>query len=130
MEKTVIFKQSDVPGHTQLERILACYTHIGFMQRMHAYKDADNKKELNLMSIGSMNYPILMAADVLLYDADIVPVGSDNQQHMEYCVDIAQKFNHRYGPVFTVPKRQVSEEVGEVPGIDGRKMSKSYNNYL
>lgn len=130
LEKTVIFKQSDVPGHAQLERILACYTHIGFMQRMHAYKDAENKKELNLMSIGSMNYPILMAADILLYDADIVPVGKDQQQHVEYCVDTAQKINHRYGPVFKIPKRSIPEEVGEVPGIDGRKMSKSYNNYL
>ena len=100
------------------------------MQRMHAYKDAENKKELNLMSIGTMNYPILMAADILLYDIDIVPVGKDNQQHMEYCADVAAKFNHRYGPTFKVPKFQVSAEIGEVPGIDGRKMSKSYNNFL
>lgn len=130
LEKTLVFKQSDVPAHFQLERILACYTHIGFMQRMHAYKDAENKKELNLMSIGTMNYPILMAADILLYDIDIVPVGKDNQQHMEYCADVASKFNHRYVPVFKIPKFQVSAEIGEVPGIDGRKMSKSYNNFL
>lgn len=129
-EKTIVYKQSDVPAHFQLEWILACYTHIGFMQRMHAYKDAENKKELNLMSIGTMNYPILMAADILLYDIDIVPVGKDNQQHMEYCADVAAKFNHRYGPTFKVPKFQVSSEIGEVPGIDGRKMSKSYNNFL
>ncbi len=130
IEKTVLFKQSDVPAHCQLEWILACITHLGFMQRMHAYKDAENKWELNLMSMGSVCYPILMATDILLYDADIVPVWKDQQQHVEYCVDIAQKFNHRYGPVFKVPKRQISEEVGEVPGLDGRKMSKSYNNYL
>lgn len=130
LEKTIVYKQSDVPAHFQLERILACYTHIGFMQRMHAYKDAENKKELNLMSIGTMNYPILMAADILLYDIDIVPVGKDNQQHMEYCADVAAKFNHRYGPTFKVPKFQVSSEIGEIPGIDGRKMSKSYNNFL
>ncbi|HMY80239.1 MAG TPA: tryptophan--tRNA ligase [Candidatus Absconditabacterales bacterium] len=130
LTKTVVFKQSDVPAHFQLERILACYTHIGFMQRMHAYKDAEAKKELNLMSIGTMNYPILMAADILLYDIDIVPVGKDNQQHMEYCADVAAKFNHRYGSVFKVPKFQVSAEIGEIPGIDGRKMSKSYNNFL
>lgn len=130
MEKTVVFKQSDVPAHFQLERILSCYTHIGFMQRMHAYKDAEAKGELNLMSMGSMSYPILMASDILLYDVDVVPVGKDNQQHMEYCADVAQKFNYRYGTTFTVPKWQVSAEIGEIPGIDGRKMSKSYNNYL
>lgn len=130
LEKTVVFKQSDVPAHFQLQWVLACFTHIGFMQRMHAYKDAENKKELNLMSIGSMNYPILMASDILLYDVDIVPVGKDNQQHMEYCADVAQKINHRYGDVFKVPAWQVEKEIGEVPGIDGRKMSKSYNNFL
>lgn len=130
LNKTTVFRQSDVPAHFQLERVLACYTHIWFMQRMHAYKDADNKKELNLMSIGTMNYPIMMAADILLYDIDIVPVGKDNQQHMEYCADVAQKFNHRYGPTFKVPWWQVSKEIGEIPGTDGRKMSKSYNNFL
>lgn len=130
LSKTVVFRQSDVPAHFQLEWVLACYTHIGFMQRMHAYKDAENKKQLNLMSIWTMNYPILMAADILLYDIDIVPVGKDNQQHMEYCADVAQKFNHRYGSTFKVPWRQVSKEIGEVPGTDGRKMSKSYNNFL
>lgn len=130
LTKTIVFRQSDVPAHFQLEWILTCYTHIGFMQRMHAYKDAENKKQLNLMSIWSMNYPILMAADILLYDIDIVPVGKDNQQHMEYCADVAQKFNHRYGDTFKVPWRQISKEIWEIPGTDGRKMSKSYNNYL
>ena len=77
-----------------------------------------------------MNYPILMAADILLYDVDIVPVGKDNQQHIEYCADVAHKINARYGDIFKIPNFQVSKEIGQIPGIDGRKMSKSYNNYL
>lgn len=115
LSRTMIFKQSDVPAHTQLTWVLSCFTHIGFMQRMHGYKDAEAKNELNLMSIGSMNYPILMAADILLYDVDIVPVGQDNQQHIEYCADVAQKFNTRYGETFKVPKFQVSKEIGQIP---------------
>lgn len=130
LEKTIVFRQSDVPAHFQLERILSCYTHIGFMERMHSYKDAKAKWELNLMSMWTMSYPILMAADVILYDIDIVPVWKDQQQHLEYCADVAAKFNHRYWPVFKIPKRQISAEIGEIPGIDGRKMSKSYNNFL
>ncbi len=128
--KTTIFSQSSVTWHTQLQWILGCYTNIWFMERMHSYKDAKAKNILNLMSMWSMSYPILMAADILLYDIDIVPIGKDQQQHVEYCVDIAQKFNHRYGEVFKVPTRQISEEIGEVPWIDWRKMSKSYNNYI
>lgn len=130
VSKSTLYIQSDVPWHTQLEWILSCYTHIWFMERMHSYKDAKAKNQVNTMSIWSMDYPILMAADILLYDIDVVPVGKDQQQHVEYCVDIAQKFNHRYGDVFKIPTRQISQEVWEVPGIDGRKMSKSYNNYI
>lgn len=130
LEKTTIFNQSSVPWHTQLQWILSCYTNIGFMERMHSYKDAKAKNVLNLMSMWSMSYPVLMAADILLYDIDVVPVGKDQQQHVEYCVDIAQKINHRYGEVFKVPTRQISEDIGEVPWIDWRKMSKSYNNYI
>ena len=130
LQETIIFNQSSVPWHTQLQWILGCYTNIWFMERMHSYKDAKAKNTVNLMSMWSMAYPVLMAADILLYDVDIVPVGKDQQQHVEYCVDIAQKFNHRYGEVFKIPTRQISEEIGEVPWIDWRKMSKSYNNYI
>lgn len=130
MTKTTIFKQSDVPAHVQLHWILSCFTHVGFMQRMHVYKDALAKNEVTSMSIGTMNYPILMAADILLYDVDVVPVGKDNQQHVEYCADVAAKINARYGDIFKIPEFAVSHEIGQIPGLDGRKMSKSYNNFI
>ena len=129
-EKCLIFKQSDVHAHAELSWVLSCFTHIGFMQRMHAYKDAVNKGSENTMSIGSMNYPILMASDILLYDPDIIPVGKDNKQHLEYMRDVVDKCNHRYGQIFKSPDPYIVPDIAEIPGIDGRKMSKSYNNFL
>jgi tryptophanyl-tRNA synthetase len=89
----LIFKQSDVPAHTQLNWVLACITTLGYMKRMHAYKDALQKGKADEITMGTFNYPILMAADILLYDPDLVPVGKDQKQHLEFTRDIAEKFN-------------------------------------
>ncbi|MFW5853067.1 MAG: tryptophan--tRNA ligase [Patescibacteria group bacterium] len=126
--KTIIFRQSDIPAHSELAWIFDCITSIGYLQRAHAYKDALAKnKEIN---VGVFNYPMLMAADILLYDVDIVPVGQDQKQHVEYARDTAEKFNRLFGQAFKLPKAVIQEEVKSIVGIDGRKMSKSYNNYL
>ena len=110
------------------------------MDRMHAYKDKVAKKKEKEVSVGLFTYPILMAADILLYDATHVPVGRDQKQHVEYARDIAQKFNHRFrdsgsddddtGDIFTLPESYIQEDVAIIPGTDWRKMSKSYNNYI
>ncbi len=101
-----------------------------FMKRMHAFKAAIDAGKEDEISVGTFNYPILMAADILLYDPDLVPVGKDQKQHVEYARDIAQKFNHQFGETFKLPAPYIQETVATVPGIDGRKMSKSYNNYI
>lgn len=129
-EKVYIYNQADVPAHTELMRVLACVTNIGFMKRMHAYKAAVDLGKDEDISVGTFNYPILMAADILLYDPHFVPVGKDQKQHVEYARDIAQKFNHLFGETFRLPEPLINEAVATVPGIDGRKMSKSYNNYI
>lgn len=129
-QKTTLYLGSAVPGHAQLQWVLACMTHVGFMKRMHAYKAAFDDGRSDEISMGTFNYPILMAADILLYDAQYVPVGKDQKQHVEYARDIAQKFNHSYGETFVLPEPLIREEVATVPGIDGRKMSKSYNNFI
>jgi tryptophanyl-tRNA synthetase len=105
-------------------------TNMGTMERMHAYKDSIAKGKANEAPIGLFTYPILMAADILLYDANYVPVGKDQKQHVEYARDIAEKFNKMFGETFILPEPVIGEGVGTVPGIDGRKMSKSYNNYI
>lgn len=97
---------------------------------MHSFKDAVAKGKENELSVGTFGYPILQAADILLYDADIVPVGKDQQQHVEFARDIANKFNHQFGETFVVPNFAIKEDVAVVPGIDGRKMSKSYKNFI
>lgn len=125
-----LYNQSDVAAHTQLMRVLACVTNIGFMKRMHAFKAAVDTGKEDDISVGTFNYPILMAADILLYDPHYVPVGKDQKQHVEYARDIAQKFNHQFGETFRLPEPLIAEAVATVPGIDGRKMSKSYNNYI
>src|SRR6185295_102483 len=94
--------------------------------RSHAYKDKAAKHED--ITVGSFNYPMLMAADILLYDPDVVPVGADQKQHIEYARDTAQKFNNTWGDTFKLPEEIIPPEVGTVPGIDGQKMSKSYKN--
>lgn len=127
-KKVVIFRQSDVSAHTELAWIFDTLVTMPFLMRAHAFKDAEAKdKEIN---VGTFNYPVLMAADILLYDTDIVPVGQDQKQHVEYARDIALKFNHIFGETFKLPKEMIVENVAVVPGIDGRKMSKSYGNYI
>ena len=126
--KVHLFKQSDVPEHTELAWIFNCITPISHLERAHAYKAAQaDKKEV---SVGTFEYPLLMAADILLYDADIVPVGSDQKQHVEITRDVAQRFNNTFGETFKLPAEKIVETVAIVPGTDGRKMSKSYGNIV
>ncbi len=126
--KSVIFKQSDVKEHTELAWIFETLTTMPYLMRAHAFKDAEAKnKEI---SVGTFNYPMLMAADILLYDTDIVPVGADQKQHVEIARDTALKFNNAYGETFKLPDVKILEEVSVVPGLDGRKMSKSYGNTI
>ncbi len=126
--KVTLFKQSDVQAHTELCWIFDTITTMPYLMRAHAFKDAEAKnKEI---SVGTFNYPMLMAADILLYDAAIVPVGQDQKQHIEYTRDTAEKFNRTYSEVFTLPKPYIMEEVAVVPGTDGQKMSKSYGNTI
>ena len=128
-EQAVIFKQSEVPAHTALCWIFDTITSVPYLERAHAFKDAEAKgKEV---SVGTFNYPMLMAADILLYDADVVPVGQDQKQHVEYARDTAEKFNRVFkSETFKLPKPVISEDVAVVPGTDGRKMSKSYGNVI
>ena len=128
-KEAVIYKQSEVPTHTELCWIFDTITTMPYLQRAHAYKDAEAKgKEV---SVGTFNYPMLMAADILLYDADVVPVGQDQKQHVEYARDTAEKFNRVFKEdVFKLPKPLIEETVAVVPGTDGRKMSKSYGNTI
>ncbi len=126
--KVTIFKQSDISAHTELTWIFDTLVTVPFMERAHAYKDAEAKGVE--VSMGTFSYPVLMAADILLYSPDIVPVGLDQKQHIEYARDIADKFNFKFGEVFKLPEEKIVTDVATVPGIDGRKMSKSYNNYI
>ncbi|HNW71838.1 MAG TPA: tryptophan--tRNA ligase [Candidatus Paceibacterota bacterium] len=127
-EKVIIFKQSDISEHTELTWIFDAITTMPYLQRSHAYKDALAKdKEIN---VGTFNYPMLMAADILLYSADIVPVGQDQKQHVEYARDTALKFNRVFGETFKLPEPMIIKSVSVVPGLDGRKMSKSYGNVI
>ncbi len=126
--KAVIFKQSDVQEHTELAWIFDCLVTVPFLQQAHAYKDKVAKGlEANA---GLFTYPMLMAADILLYDTEIVPVGEDQRQHIEYAREAAAKFNNTYGQLFTEPKELINKEVATVPGTDGQKMSKSYKNTI
>jgi tryptophanyl-tRNA synthetase len=125
-KKAVLFKQSDVSAHTELAWIFDTITTMPYLERAHAFKDAQAKnKEI---SVGTFNYPMLMAADILLYTPEVVPVGFDQKQHVEYTRDTAQKFNNIFGETFKLPKEMIIEAVKTVPGTDGRKMSKSYGN--
>jgi tryptophanyl-tRNA synthetase len=127
-EKVCLFKQSDVPEVTELAWYFNCITTMPFLERATSYKDAHMKaKEV---TVGLFDYPVLMAADILIQDADIVPVGADQKQHVEYARDIAQKFNNIYGDTFKLPEPLILKHVAIVPGIDGRKMSKSYKNTI
>lgn len=128
-QKSIIFKQSDVSEHTELAWIFDTFTTMPYLMRAHAYKDAEAKdKEI---SVGTFNYPMLMAADILVYDADVVPVGQDQKQHVEYARDTAQKFNFIFKQdVFKLPESKILDTVAVVPGTDGQKMSKSYGNTI
>lgn len=127
-KKVTLFKQSDVPEHTELGWVFNCITTVPYLSRAHAYKDATAKGEE--VSVGTFAYPLLMAADILLYDADKVPVGKDQKQHVEYARDTAEKFNRLFGETFKMPESLILAEVETIPGNDGRKMSKSYGNHL
>jgi len=125
-EKVVLFKQSTVPAHTELAWIFDCLVTVPFLELGHAYKDKVAKGlEANA---GLFTYPMLMAADILLYDTDVVPVGEDQRQHIEYAREAASKFNNAFAQLFKEPKEAILPGVGVVPGTDGKKMSKSYGN--
>lgn len=127
-KQVTIYKQSDVPQVTELAWIFNCLTTVPYLERAHAYKDAvANGKEA---TAGLFTYPLLMAADILIQDADVVPVGQDQRQHIEFARDTAQKFNNAFGEGFKLPEQMILDKVAVVPGTDGRKMSKSYGNTI
>ncbi len=126
--RATMFVQSDVPEVSELCWILLTGAPMGLLERCHAYKD---KKAKGLPAdAGLFNYPVLMAADILAYDSDTVPVGEDQVQHIDVCRDLAASFNHHFSPVFVTPKAKLLDASAKVPGTDGEKMSKSYNNTL
>jgi tryptophanyl-tRNA synthetase len=127
-DRHTFFRQSDVPEVTELTWLLSCVTPLGLLQRAHAFKDAEAKAEE--LNDGVFQYPVLMAADILIYDSHEVPVGKDQKQHLEMTRDIAQRFNHLFGETFVVPDPRIEEDVATIPGVDGRKMSKSYGNEI
>lgn len=126
--KTTIYYQSDVPHVAELAWIFECITTMPYLMRAHAFKDAEAKnKDIN---VGTFNYPMLMAADILIHDADVVPVGKDQKQHIEITREVAEKFNKTYGETFKIPEPLILDDVATVPGTDGQKMSKSYGNII
>ena len=135
-EKAFFYRQSDIPEITELSWVLSCSAAKGLMNRAHAYKAAVQANEEAGedpdfgITMGLFSYPILMAADILIFNAHQVPVGRDQIQHVEMARDIAQRFNHHYGEVFTLPEAVVDEQVAILQGLDGRKMSKSYGNTI
>ncbi|MDD5068450.1 MAG: tryptophan--tRNA ligase [Candidatus Pacebacteria bacterium] len=127
-KKVVLYKQSDVPQVAELGWIFNCLTTMPYLMRAHAFKDAEAKnKEIN---VGLFDYPLLMAADILIQDANVVPTGLDQKQHIEITRDTAEKFNRIFGDTFKMPEPLILDSVKVVPGIDGQKMSKSYNNTI
>ncbi|RPA69164.1 tryptophan--tRNA ligase [Cyclobacteriaceae bacterium YHN15] len=129
IEKTVFYRQSMIPEVTELTWYLSCFTPFPMLANAHSFKDKSDR--LADVNAGLFVYPVLMAADILLYSANIVPVGKDQLQHLEMARDIASSFNHKMEEdILTVPEARISEEVMIIPGTDGQKMSKSYNNYI
>ncbi|NND45851.1 MAG: tryptophan--tRNA ligase [Xanthomonadales bacterium] len=135
-DRSTFYRQSDIPEIGELTWLLTCHTAKGLMNRAHAYKaavqeniDAGEDPDFGL-TMGLFSYPILMAADILMFNAHQVPVGRDQVQHLEMTRDIAQRFNHHFGELFVLPEAVVDEHVAVLPGQDGRKMSKSYNNTI
>jgi len=127
-EKATFFRQSDVPEVTELAWLLSVVTPMGLLERCHSFKDKTARGVVS--NHGLFAYPVLMAADILAYQSNIVPVGKDQKQHVEVTRDIATKFNNLYGEIFVMPEPSIREAVAVVPGIDGKKMSKSYDNHL
>jgi tryptophanyl-tRNA synthetase len=127
-ERAALFRQSDVPQVTELAWILATVAPMGLLERAHSYKDKVARGMT--ASAGLFNYPVLMAADILIYDSDIVPVGKDQKQHIEITRDLAVKMNETYGEIFKLPEPRIQAATEVVPGIDGQKMSKSYHNNI
>lgn len=134
--KTVFYRQSDIPEIPQLCWILTCLTAKGLMNRAHAYKDsvdknlAEGEDPDHAITMGLYSYPVLMAADILMFNATKVPVGRDQTQHLEIARDIGARFNHHFGDTFVMPETVVDDKVAVLNGLDGRKMSKSYNNTI
>ena len=131
--KCVFWRQSDTPQHAELAWMLSTVTPMGLLERCHSYKDKVARLaegDTGAVNHGLFAYPVLMAADILLYDSNVVPVGKDQKQHLEVTRDIAAKFNQLYGQTFVIPEPQIREDVAIVPGTDGQKMSKSYGNTL
>jgi tryptophanyl-tRNA synthetase len=127
-DRCIFWVQSDVPEVCELTWVLSTLAPMGLIERCHSYKDKVAKGIMP--SHGLFSYPVLMAADILLYQADLVPVGKDQKQHLEVARDIAQKFNNNFGETFTIPEPGISETTAIVPGLDGQKMSKSYGNTI
>lgn len=128
-KKVTFFYQSDVPEHAELQWILSTVTNPGLLERAHAWKDSIEKKHRDV-NAGLLMYPVLMAADILIYQTDLVPVGKDQKQHVEIARDIATAFNSHFGETFKLPEASIEKEVETVLGTDGQKMSKSYNNTI
>jgi tryptophanyl-tRNA synthetase len=136
-DRVLLYRQSDIPEIPELAWILTCVTAKGLMNRAHAYKAAvaeneagDSKDPDKGITMGLFSYPILMAADILMFKANKVPVGKDQKQHVEMARDIAQRFNHHFGETFVLPDAVIDEHTAVLPGLDGRKMSKSYSNTI
>jgi tryptophanyl-tRNA synthetase len=127
-DKNVFYRQSDVPEVCELTWYLNCHTPYPMLANAHSFKD--KSEQLSDVNAGLFDYPVLMAADILLYDAKEVPVGKDQKQHLEITRDIAKAFNHKHGDVLVLPAPRIDERVMTIPGTDGRKMSKSYGNYI
>ncbi|UYZ63503.1 tryptophan--tRNA ligase [Hymenobacter weizhouensis] len=127
-DKNLFYRQSDVPQVTELAWYLSCFTPYPMLANAHSFKDKSDR--LSDVNAGLFTYPVLMAADILLYDADVVPVGKDQLQHLEITRDIAAAFNSRYGETLVLPQARIDQELMTIPGIDGLKMSKSYGNTI
>ncbi len=127
-DKCHFWVQSEIPEVVELSWILSCHTSMGLLERSHSYKDKTARGLIP--TAGLFTYPVLMAADILLFNADIVPVGKDQKQHLEITRDIAERFNNTFGEIFVLPEPQISEDLAVIPGVDGQKMSKSYGNAL
>ncbi|SNR64333.1 tryptophan--tRNA ligase [Hymenobacter mucosus] len=127
-EKNLFYRQSDVPQVAELAWYLSCFTPYPMLANAHSFKDKSDR--LSDVNAGLFTYPVLMAADILLYDADVVPVGKDQIQHLEITRDIASAFNNRYGDTFVLPQARADEQLMTIPGLDGQKMSKSYGNII